>query len=231
MNDLAPWLLLALVASTPSVAADPAVAVSRIRAMTNELRTSQGVAAIAPDPRLSAAAQEFASFMARSGKYGHDADGRTPSQRAKGKGYDHCVVLENIAYQETNMVLAAEDLARIFMDGWENSPGHRKNMLDADVTQIGVGVAQAESGRYYAVQLFAQPENAMTNFEVRNRSAATIGYRVGETAYSLGPAAWRTHGVCRAVKLAVQGGEAVTPGNGDLFVLEVVRGKPGLRRN
>ena len=34
-----------------------------------------------------------------------------------------------------------KELADGFLEGWKQSPGHRKNMLDPDVTQIGVGVA------------------------------------------------------------------------------------------
>jgi uncharacterized protein YkwD len=43
------------------------------------------------------------------------------------------------------------------MDGWKNSPGHRRNLLLAQVTEIGVGAAKGRSGRWYFVQLFGSP--------------------------------------------------------------------------
>jgi len=217
VNHLAPWFLLAVAAS--AVAADPDAAEWRIRAMINEFRTSQGIAALTSDPGLSAAAHEFANYMARNGRYGHEADGRTPAERAKGQGYETCAVAENIAYQESTGEFGAEKLARIFMDGWKNSPGHRRNLLNTDVTQFGVAVARAKDGRYYGVQLFAQPASAMTNFEVRNPSAATVSYRLGETTYSLGPMGWRTHGICGAMKLSLPGAQTMTPRNGDRFTI------------
>ena len=219
MDNFAPWFLLAVMASAASVVADPDDAETRIRAMTNEFRTSQGVPAIASDSKLSSAAREFASYMARTGQYGHEADGRTPALRAKSQGYESCMVAENVAYLERSREFSAEELARGFMNGWKNSPGHRRNLLDKDVMQFGVAVSRAKDGRYYAVQLFAQPASAMTNFEVRNPSAATVSYRVGETAYSLGPREWRTHGICRVMTLYLPGARALMPRNGDRFTI------------
>jgi uncharacterized protein YkwD len=200
--------------------ADLARTTLQIRTGTNDFRSSQGAARLATDPRLIAAAQEFADFMARTSKYGHDADGRTPAQRAKAKGYDHCMVAENIAYQYGNEVITPEELARIFMDGWKNSPGHRKNMLDTDARQFGVGVAHGKDRRNYAVQLFARPASEMTNFELRNASRATVSYRVGDNPYTLTPNTSRTHGICRALKLSIPGNEAVVPQDGDHFTIQ-----------
>ena len=41
------------------------------------------------------------------------------------------------------------------MDGWMNSPGHRANILSANVTQIGVGLAYAADGSPYWTMDFA----------------------------------------------------------------------------
>lgn len=38
---------------------------------------------------------------------------------------------------------------------WANSPGHRANMLNPDITHIGVGVADTAKGKRYATQNFA----------------------------------------------------------------------------
>jgi uncharacterized protein YkwD len=63
-------------------------------------------------------------------------------------------VAENVGYQ-----LNKPDPAGSMMQGWEASPGHRRNLLLADVTELGVGAAQGKSGRWYFVQVFGRPLN------------------------------------------------------------------------
>lgn len=54
-----------------------------------------------------------------------------------------------------------ENIARYFATpkhtvlGWINSPGHRKNMLNAHYTRIGVAIEQDADGNFYWVQHFA----------------------------------------------------------------------------
>jgi uncharacterized protein YkwD len=43
------------------------------------------------------------------------------------------------------------------MNGWMNSPGHRANILNANFTQIGVGIAQKANGQYVWTQQFIRP--------------------------------------------------------------------------
>jgi len=43
------------------------------------------------------------------------------------------------------------------MDGWRKSSGHRANMLGKDYTEMGAGVAQSKSGKWYFVQVFGKP--------------------------------------------------------------------------
>ena len=45
--------------------------------------------------------------------------------------------------------------ARLIVDGWMTSPGHRRNMLDPNYTHVGIGVA-ARGKDCYATQIFAQ---------------------------------------------------------------------------
>ena len=67
-------------------------------------------------------------------------------------GYAFGRVAENVGYQ-----LNKPDPANSMMQGWETSPGHRRNMLLVDVSEIGVGAAQGSSGRWYFVQVFGRP--------------------------------------------------------------------------
>ena len=43
------------------------------------------------------------------------------------------------------------------MRGWMDSPGHRANILDRDLTQIGVGRAEGGSYGVYWTQVFGTP--------------------------------------------------------------------------
>ena len=143
----------------------------------NDFRHGEGRGPTAPDAKLSAAARDFASFMARIGRYGHEADGKTPAQRAQDHGYAYCVILENIASLYSSDGFGTEELAGRVMQGWKQSQEHRKSMLDAEVTDIGVAIAQSEKSRtYYAVQLVGRPLSKRIEFRVSNASPVTVDY-------------------------------------------------------
>jgi S1-C subfamily serine protease len=65
------------------------------------------------------------------------------------------MVSENIAYGYAPRGGRADGLAGTFVRMWKESEGHRRNLLDANATELGVGVARSEkTGRCYAVQMF-----------------------------------------------------------------------------
>ena len=144
----------------PARSADLARVEKLVFESTNRFRGEQGVAPVAADAKLHAAARDFAQFMARSGRYAHDADGRQPSDRARAHGYDYCVISENIAYQFDSRGFGTGGLADLLFEGWKRSAGHRRNLLDAEVTDSAVAVARsAATGYFYAVQMFARPRS------------------------------------------------------------------------
>jgi hypothetical protein len=164
---------------------------------TNEFRAEQGLARLEPNASLREAAQGFADYMARTDRYGHSADGRQPSDRAEARGYDYCTVAENISYQYTSPPLATEELARRFVEGWKDSPGHRRNMLSPNAVHMANAVTQsAKTGRFYAVQLFGRPRESAIEFGIANRAKAQVRYRLGDQSYSLNPGQERIHTVC-----------------------------------
>ena len=158
---LAAGLAAALLTGLPPPAdasVDPAAAADQILAATNRLRGQAGLPALSPDQRLAKAALDFARFMAQTDRYGHQADGREPSQRTEAAGYDWCMVAENIAWQYHSRGFDTGTLAQRLVEGWEKSPPHRANLLDKRPRHIGIATAQSpRSGRYYAVQVFARP--------------------------------------------------------------------------
>ena len=192
---------------------------------TNRFRKKKGLEAVESNPQLTEAAKYFAQYMARTQKYGHTADGQRPSERASEHGYEYCLVSENIAYQYSSAGFEKQELAKRFFQGWKESPGHRKNMLEPAVTETGVAVAQSEeTGYYFAVQMFGRPESASIRFEVVNRSGKSVEYKVGERSFPLPPRYSRTHQRCRPSELKIswqEGGEqqtkTVKPDDGETF--------------
>jgi uncharacterized protein YkwD len=83
---------------------------------------------VAPNPELTAAAQVFATLMARTDRLSHAADDKTPAERAKAHGYDACLIAENIASQQNPVGFTAETLAQGFFQGWQHSPSHRESL-------------------------------------------------------------------------------------------------------
>jgi stress response protein SCP2 len=128
-------------------AAGPADAVV---AATNLERRRHGLATLAVDARLGAAAQLHSVDMVRRGFFSHqNPDGEQVSDRAAAVGYPYRKVAENIAAGQRD---AAEVVA-----GWMASPGHRRNILDGELTQIGVGHALGGSYGVTWTQVFGTP--------------------------------------------------------------------------
>jgi hypothetical protein len=171
------------------------------------------------------AAQDFANFMASTDQYGHTADGSTPADRAKQHGYNPCIISENIAYQYRTSGFTSEELAREFVQGWQESAEHRKNMLNPAVTETGVGVARSEqTGYYYAVQMFGRSQTAMIEFQITNRTDTPISYALDGQTFPLPPRSMRTHQQCQAAEITFrwpgkQEQTAVQPQPGDHYTI------------
>jgi uncharacterized protein YkwD len=149
--------------------------------LTNEFRRENRLEELKADDKLHKAASYFAAFMARTNKYGHEADGNHPWERVALFDYDYCVVAENIAFQMKSTGFETKELAGKFFEGWKESPPHRKNMLQPHVTETAVAIGHAPgSDRYFAVQLFARPQSDAIAFQVTNFTDETIQYTVGE---------------------------------------------------
>lgn len=198
--------------AAPTEARPAPEAARRIVEQANQFREREKRSRLRTNDTLTATAQKFAQYMARHHRYGHSADGRTSVERAAAEGYEYCIVRENIAYQYSSRKLSVEELARRNSEGWEQSPEHRENLLDPDVTEIGVGVAQsADTGYYFAVQLVGRPKSEAIEFSLTNQSDTTIHYEVDGKPYDLQPRQIRTHTRCRPPKLMVPWPEGTEP--------------------
>jgi len=180
--------------------------------LTNQFRIQNKLPELAVNEQLAETAQAFANHMAKTDRYGHAADGRRPPERAKAQGYEFCIVSENIAYQYRSTGFKTEELAARLVEGWKNSPEHRKNMLDPDVTQFGVALARSEkTDHYYAVQMFGRPQSQGIDFAIVNQSEEALNYQLAGEKFELPPRYTRRHQLCRPAQLTLQ---PVDPQNG-----------------
>ena len=197
--------------------ADTGEAARRIVVATNEFRRQEKLPPTGPAPQLASAAHYFADFMARTGKYGHSADGSEPAARVKRFGYPYCIIAENIASIFHSDGTATGELAESLFKGWQNSPGHRENMLNPNVTETAVAIAYAaKTDRYYAVQLFGRPISQSIEFTVANRAGVPVEYALDGQTIQLPARATSTHQVCKRVALEFRG-KTLQPANGQQF--------------
>jgi uncharacterized protein YkwD len=110
---------------------------------TNEMRRKHSLAPLGWDRSLCAVARAHSADMLQRGYFSHvDPEGRTPRDRVQ-KGFSHPFSLagENIwsgsGQEPGNLPL----LAKIIVENWISSPGHRQNLLNPEYTHVGVGVA------------------------------------------------------------------------------------------
>ncbi|MEU6645033.1 CAP domain-containing protein [Saccharomonospora sp. NPDC046836] len=109
----------------------------------NAERADAGCAAVTIDSRLAAAAQAHSDDMAQNEYLDHTSqDGTSFDKRMRQHGYPRPAA-ENIA-----MGLSS---AQAVMDAWMSSDGHRRNILNCDITAIGVGL---NANGWYWTQAF-----------------------------------------------------------------------------
>ncbi len=130
---------LALACQTPPNA--PALR-AEVIALTNAQRKAKGLRPVGEDAALAKAAQAHACDNADSGRMSHDgSDGSTLPVRMERAGYDYREAAENVA--------AGFFDAPSVVSGWMGSKGHRRNIMNRNVRDIGIGVAIGADGQIY----------------------------------------------------------------------------------
>lgn len=119
-------------------------------ALVNAERATAGCAALTEDSRLTAAARAHSADMATRGFFDHtNPDGVTFDRRISDAGYSWSLAAENIAWGQ-------RDPAAV-MRSWMNSDGHRRNILNCRLRDIGVGLVYDANNRPYWTQDFGTP--------------------------------------------------------------------------
>lgn len=130
-------------ATEPAAAKDsaaPSGAQAEVLALVNKERTAVGCPVLTLNAKLTKAAQDHSADMAANSNMSHTgSDGSDPGLRITRAGYQWRTYGENVAYGYST--------AEKVMEGWMNSPGHKRNILDCSYKEIGIGLAQP--GHYW----------------------------------------------------------------------------------
>jgi uncharacterized protein YkwD len=125
---------------------------ARAFAAINQERAAYGLPPLRLAGDLSVVAREHSQDMVERDYFAHQSpDGRDLRHRFARHGISNWrYIAENIACNR-----GYEDPVNAAVAGWMNSPGHRKNILNKNLAESGIGVAVSDSGRVFFTQVFA----------------------------------------------------------------------------
>lgn len=113
--------------------------------LVNEERAKEGLKPLELDTELSDVAREKSKDMMDKGYFDHTSPTYgSPFDMMKQFGIEYSSAGENIA--------KGQKTPEEVMEGWMNSDGHRKNIMNPDFTHIGVGFVEGDST--YWTQMF-----------------------------------------------------------------------------
>ncbi|MGY8686575.1 MAG: CAP domain-containing protein [Verrucomicrobiales bacterium] len=111
--------------------------------LTNQERQRHGLRPLRHNAQLALAAKRHSAVMAKHGYVGHHEPGGTDSsmKRSRKAGYKPQRVGENVYGPRMSMsaidhaILGPDDAVK----SWMESPGHRRNLLDPKMKEVGHG--------------------------------------------------------------------------------------------
>ncbi|WP_405166288.1 CAP domain-containing protein [Nocardia sp. NBC_01499] len=136
------------VAGAPAALAAPqsTSTADEVVSLTNNERAKAGCSPLKAESHLTQAAQGHSEDMAAGGFMDHNSSKGDPGDRISAAGYHAQTWAENIA--------AGQRSASEVVSSWMNSAGHRANILNCGLKDIGVGYAKAGNGTAYWTQDF-----------------------------------------------------------------------------
>lgn len=107
----------------------------KARELINKYRKEKGLKPLKLDAELTAAAKAHSRDLAKWDRISHyGSDGSNPWDRVKRTGYRARLAAENVGTGQVDF----QEVLR----GWEESPGHNKNLLLADASHMGIALVQ-----------------------------------------------------------------------------------------
>ncbi|MFZ5885633.1 MAG: LysM peptidoglycan-binding domain-containing protein [Chloroflexota bacterium] len=132
------------------------VFVSDLLKLINDARTSAGLPTLTVNPKLAAAANAHARDMLCNNYLSPlGLDGSTAQTRVAAQGYTASVVVENLYALHPAFGMSP----RVAFDWWNRNEPYRSNILNPNVTEVGIAYVADEKtlfGAYFVVT-FAKP--------------------------------------------------------------------------
>ena len=149
----------------------------QVHSLTNQYRIQNDLKALSWDGQLSDVAREHSRDMATRDYFSHQTpEGSDPTDRGTSVGYQCRKIVGNLIYSgiaenifQNNLYdtfwhvngiptsydwNSLDDLTKSTVDGWMDSPGHRKNILTATYDREGIGVVISSDDKVYITQNF-----------------------------------------------------------------------------
>lgn len=115
--------------------------------LVNAERTKRGISALTLDSNLSNVATKKSQDMVNKNYFDHTSPTYgSPFDMMKQFGISYRTAGENIA--------KGQKTPQEVVTAWMNSEGHRKNILNPNFTNLGVGIAKDSKGTTYWTQMF-----------------------------------------------------------------------------
>ncbi len=111
------------------------------RDLINRYRAQKGLQPLALNPRLAEAARRHSADLARHDRLAHrGSDGSNPWSRVRKAGYSPRLAAENVGAGQRSLAEVVQ--------GWKRSPGHDRNLLLPDATEMGIALVTDAGTRY-----------------------------------------------------------------------------------
>lgn len=123
----------------------------------NAERVRLGLKVLGYDDTLAQVAALHSTDMANENYFAHaDENGCTSACRVTNSGYSWRAVGENLFLIKSTYKYSVEDASAVIVQGWMGSEGHRRNIVNEDFTEQGVGVVILGENMY-ATEVLARP--------------------------------------------------------------------------
>lgn len=132
--EIALFISLFVFSATLAMAAP--ITTKNVKDLVNQERTIRGIIQLDINYSLDSAAQKKSTDMITRNYFDHYAYGLSPWVFIKNENYDYLYAGENLAMDF--------DTAEGMVSAWMASSSHRKNILNPDFNEMGVGVVKGE---------------------------------------------------------------------------------------
>lgn len=124
------------------------------RRAINAYRAQHGLKPLVIEKLLMRAARRHSQDLAKGDRISHrGSDGSDPWGRVRSTGYKPRLAAENVG--------AGQMSFSEVLQGWKDSPGHNRNLLLGDATQMGIALVTNPASRYrtFWTLVLGEPQN------------------------------------------------------------------------